>query len=142
MEDNPGDVRLIESALKETNITNEVVIAPDGLEALDYLFGVGVNKERDLDDLPAFVLLDLRLPIIDGMEVLRRMREDIRTKSIPVVILTSSKEDEDLTKGFELGVNSFIRKPEDFNRLVESVRLNLHWLALNESLPNPEQLQG
>ena len=141
VEDNPNDVMLIERALKKSNITNKIVVAHDGLEALDFLFGVEADKGQDLNDSPAFVLLDLHLPSIGGLEVLKRIRADIRTKLIPVVILTSSQEDEALFKGFELGVNSFIRKRVDFNQFAETIKLNLYWLALNESQPIPEKHQ-
>ena len=133
VEDNPDDVELTLRAFKNSNIRNEVVVARDGAEALDYLFGTGTYAGRDADIMPAVILLDLRLPKIDGLEVLRRMRGDERTKLLPVVILTSSKEERDLINGYKLGANSYIRKPVDFVQFSEAVRLlGLYWLILNE----------
>ncbi len=137
VEDNPADVTLTIRALKRANIANELVVARDGVEALDYLFGTGEYSGRDVNDLPVIVLLDLKLPKIDGMEVLRRIRADKRTKLLPVVILTSSKEERDLINGYKLGANSYIRKPVDFDQFREAVRqLKLYWLVLNEPPPN------
>jgi two-component system response regulator len=138
VEDNPDDVVLTLRAFKKNNVANEVVVAGDGLEALDYLFGTGKFKERDMSSMPAVILLDLKLPKMDGLNVLERMRADERTKLIPVVILTSSKEDQDVVGSYSLGANSYIRKPVDFNKFVEAVRhLELYWLVLNE-LPPPQ----
>jgi two-component system response regulator len=137
VEDNPDDEKLTVRALKKTNIVNAVAIAHDGVEAMDYLFGIGVHAGRDPNLLPALVLLDLKLPKLDGLEVLRRIRGNERTKRLPVVILTSSKEERDLIDGYNDGVNSYIRKPVDFDQFVESVRqLGLYWLVLNEPSPS------
>jgi len=136
VEDNPDDVTLTLRVLKKNNIANEVVEAHDGIEALDYLFGTGAHAGRDLHQQPQVVLLDLKLPKIDGMEVLRRIRKDPRTRLQPVVILTSSKEENDRVEGYALGANSYIRKPVDFNQFTESIRqLGLYWLVLNEPPP-------
>jgi len=137
VEDNPDDEALTLRALKKNNILNEVIVARDGAEALDYLFGTGKYAGRDLSNMPQVILLDLKLPKIDGMEVLRRIRADERTKLLPVVILTSSKEERDLINGYKLGANSYIRKPVDFEQFREAVRqLKLYWLVLNEPPPN------
>jgi two-component system response regulator len=137
VEDNPDDVKLTLRALQNCNIANKVVVAGDGLEALNYLLGAGAHAGRDLSDCPAVVLLDLKLPKIDGLELLRRMRADHRTKLLPVVVLTSSKEEQDIVTSYDLGANSYIRKPVDFDRFVEAVRqLGLYWLLLNEAPPN------
>lgn len=136
VEDNPDDVELTLRALKKNNILNEVVVARDGAEALDYLFGEGAYADRDMGIMPAVILLDLKLPRIDGLEVLQRIRSEERTKFLPVVILTSSKEEKDLVNGYKLGANSYIRKPVDFNQFIEGVRqLGLYWLILNEPPP-------
>ena len=136
VEDNPDDVALTLRALKKNNITNEVVVAHDGLEALDYLFATGAHAGRDGSVFPQVVLLDLKLPKLDGLEVLQRLRADERTKLLPVVILTSSKEEQDLIDGYGLGANSYIRKPVEFTQFTEAVRqLGLYWLVLNESPP-------
>ena len=136
VEDNPDDVTLTLRALKKNNILNEVVIARDGVEALDYLFGTGMYEDRDTSVMPVVTLLDLKLPRIDGLEVLKRVRENERTKLIPIVILTSSKEENDLINGYSLGANSYIRKPVDFNQFSEAIReLGLYWIVLNESPP-------
>lgn len=136
VEDNPDDVELTLRALKKNNISNEVVIARDGVEALDFLFGTGAYSGRDTRVLPQVVLLDLKLPKLDGLEVLSRIRSDDRTKLLPVVILTSSKEEQDLVNGYSLGANSYIRKPVDFAQFIEAVRqLELYWLLLNEGPP-------
>jgi two-component system response regulator len=120
-------------ALKKNNISNEVVVARDGAEALDYLFGMGAYEGRDLSVMPQVVLLDLKLPKVDGLEVLRRIRAEERTRFLPVVILTSSREQQDLVDGYDYGANSYIRKPVDFAQFVEAVRqLGLYWLVLNE----------
>ena len=136
VEDNPDDEALALRALRKNNILNEVVVARDGVEALDYLFGTGPYAGRDLSVMPTVVLLDLKLPKVDGLEVLRRLRADERTKLLPVVILTSSKEEQDLVAGYSLGANSYIRKPVNFGQFVEAVgRLGMYWLVLNEPLP-------
>ena len=134
VEDNPDDELLTRRALKKNNIGNEVVVARDGAEALDYLFGTGAYEGRDLSVMPQVILLDLKLPKVDGLEVLRRLRGDERTSLLPVVILTSSKEQQDLVDGYGYGANSYIRKPVDFAQFVEAVRqLGLYWLVLNET---------
>jgi two-component system response regulator len=136
VEDNPDDVALTLRAFEKNNIANRIVVATDGVEALDYLFGTGRHSGRDMGEMPALVLLDLKLPKIDGMEVLRRLRADEKTKLMPVVILTSSKEEQDLVNGYMLGANSYVRKPVDFNQFMEAVRhLGLYWLVLNEAPP-------
>ena len=136
VEDNPDDEALTLRALKKNNIGNQVVVAHDGVEALDFFFATGAHAGRDLRTMPAITLLDLKLPKIDGLEVLRRLRGDDRTKLLPVIILTSSKEEQDLINGYKLGANSYIRKPVDFNQFVEAVRqLGLYWLVLNEAPP-------
>ncbi len=136
VEDNPDDVELTLRALKKNNIRNEIVVARDGAEALDYLLGEGAYAGRDRAIMPAVILLDLKLPRVDGLEVLQRIRSEERTKLLPVVILTSSKEEKDLISGYKLGANSYIRKPVDFNQFIEAVRqLGLYWLILNEPPP-------
>lgn len=136
VEDNPDDVDLTIRALKKNKILNEVVVASDGAEALDYLFGTGKYAGRDLSIIPQLILLDLKLPKIDGLEVLKRIRAGERTELLPVVILTSSKEEQDIVNGYKLGANSYIRKPVDFNQFVEAVKyLGLYWLVLNEPPP-------
>lgn len=137
VEDNPDDVELTLRALSKNNITNEVVVVRDGVEALDYLFGAGKHSGRDASAVPAVILLDLKLPKVGGLEVLRRLRSDSRTRLVPVVILTSSKEQEDLVNGYSLGANSYVRKPVDFIQFTEAVRqLGLYWLLLNEAPPS------
>ncbi len=137
VEDNPDDEKLTVRALKKNNIVNEVAVARDGVEALDYLFGTGAYAGRDTSRLPAMVLLDLKLPKMDGQEVLRRIRADERTKRLLVVILTSSKEEQDLMNGYNGGANSYIRKPVDFTQFTEAVRqLGMYWLVLNETPPS------
>jgi two-component system, response regulator len=132
VEDNPDDVELTLHALKKNNIVNPVKIARDGQEALDYLFYSGNYQETD-HDLPNVILLDLKLPKVDGIEVLQRIKSDRRTKLIPVVVLTSSKEESDLLKSYDLGVNSYIRKPVDFDQFVETVRqIGFYWMLINE----------
>ena len=136
VEDNPDDEALAIRALQRNNIMNEVVVARDGVEALDYLFATGAHEGRDATALPQVVLLDLKLPRIDGLEVLRQIRSDDRTKRLPVVVLTSSTEDQDLMDSYDLGANSYIRKPVDFDQFVEAVRqLGMYWLVLNEPPP-------
>jgi two-component system response regulator len=137
VEDNPDDEALTLRALKKNNIKNEVVIAHDGAEALDYLFGTGKYAGRNTDVLPQVVLLDLKLPKVEGLEVLRRVRADKRTKLLPVVILTSSNEEQDRIDGYGLGANSYVRKPVDFNQFIDAARhLGLYWLILNEPPPS------
>ena len=136
IEDNEDDAELTLRALKRNHISNEVVVARDGIEALDYLFGTGSYAGRDAGILPAVILLDLKLPKLDGFEVLRRIRADERTRLLPVVILTSSKEEQDRINGYKNGANSYIRKPVDFNQFAEAVqRLGIYWLLLNEPPP-------
>jgi len=138
VEDNPDDEALTLRALKKNNIMNDVVVARDGVEALDYLFGTGAHAGRDLSVMPQVVLLDLKLPKVDGFEVLRELRDDQRTKLLPVVILTTSNEEQDRLKGYGLGANSFVRKPVEFDHFIEAVRqLGLYWLLLNERAPIP-----
>lgn len=133
VEDNPDDELLTLEALKDNNIKNEVFVAHDGEEALDYLFSRGEFKERDSGVLPQVVLLDLKLPKVDGLEVLKQIRNNDKTKYLPVVILTSSKEEIDLIKSYQLGANSYIRKPVDFEQFTQSVKyLGLYWIVLNE----------
>lgn len=138
VEDNPDDVELTLRALKKNNIANEVIVANDGVEALDLVFGTRKHPGRDPSKNLALVLLDLKLPRVDGLEVLRRIRADERSRLLPVVILTSSKEEQDLVNGYALGANSYIRKPVDFAQFTEAVRqLGLYWLVLNEPPPVP-----
>ena len=135
VEDNPDDELLTLMAFKDNNITNEVIVARDGEEALDYLFGTGRYQDRDMNILPQVVLLDLKLPKVDGLEVLKAIRSNPITKLLPVVILTSSKEEIDILKSYQLGANSYIRKPVDFEQFSEAIKqLGLYWLVLNESL--------
>lgn len=136
VEDNPDDEALTLRALKKNNIANEVVVTRDGVEALDFLFCQGAHRGRNPLEKPAVILLDLKLPKVDGLEVLKRLRTDDRTRLYPVVILTSSKEEHDLINGYRLGANSYIRKPVDFNQFVDAVgKLGLYWLVLNEPAP-------
>ena len=136
VEDNPDDEALTIRALNRNNITNAVFVARDGVQAMDYVFAKGEHADRDIKDLPRLVLLDLKLPKVDGLEVLRQIRADERTKRLPVVVLTSSKEEQDLVDSYNLGVNSYIRKPVDFTLFSEAVRqVGLYWLVLNEPPP-------
>lgn len=136
VEDNPSDIDLTIRAFQRERITNELVVADDGQEALDYLFGTGKYKGRDITQQPTLILLDLKLPIIDGPEVLRRIRQDRLTHRLPVVVLTSSREEQDLAICYDLGVNSYIRKPVDFTQFSEAVKhLGLYWLVMNEQPP-------
>ena len=136
VEDNPDDEALTLRALAKNNIMNEVVVAHDGVEALDYLFGNGQYEGRDTLNQPQLVLLDLKLPRVDGLEVLQKLRSDPRTQFLPVVILTSSKEDQDIIQSYSRGANSYIQKPVDFIQFTEAVRqLGLYWLVLNEVPP-------
>jgi len=137
VEDNPDDEELTLMALKESNILNEVVVAHDGEEALDYLLATGKFAGRDPALLPQLVLLDLKLPKLGGLEVLQRLRTELRTQVIPVVVLTSSSEEEDILSSYRLGANSYVRKPVEFHRFVDAVRqLGLYWLLINEAPPN------
>ena len=134
VEDNPDDELLTLRALKKNSVFNKVVVARDGAEALDYLIGEGAYAGRDTSDVPQLVLLDLKLPKVDGLEVLRRLRADERTRLLPVVILTSSREQQDLLDGYGYGANSYVRKPVDFAQFSRAVeQLGLYWLVLNES---------
>jgi len=136
VEDNPDDVELTLRAFKQNNILNTVVIAKDGVEALDYLFGSGIYAGRDVKNMPVVTLLDLKLPKINGMEVLKTIRQNELTKLLPVVILTSSAEDCDLVNSYKLGANSYVRKPVDFKKFVEAIKsLGLFWLVWNEPPP-------
>jgi two-component system response regulator len=136
VEDNADDELLTLRALKKNNIRNEVIVARDGSEALDYLFATGVHSGRDLSVMPQIILLDLKLPKLDGFEVLNRVRASEITKLLPVVILTTSNEDQDRIRGYDLGANSFVRKPVEFEKFIEAVRqLGLYWLILNEPAP-------
>lgn len=136
VEDNPDDVDLTLRALKQNNILNKVVVARDGVEALDYLMGTGPHAGREAKDLPVVTLLDLKLPRIDGLEVLKKIRETEITRLLPVVILTSSAEESDLVSGYQLGANSYIRKPVDFKEFIEAIRLlGLYWLIWNKPAP-------
>lgn len=138
VEDNPDDVELNLRALRKYNVTNHVVVVGDGAEALDYLFGMGTYQGRDTGDLPTIVLLDLKLPKIDGLKVLQQLRSDPRTRLIPVIVLTSSSQEKDVIESYRLGCNSYIRKPVDFAEFLEAVRqLGLYWLLINESPPKP-----
>jgi len=134
VEDNPDDELLTIRALNKNRLANEIVVAHDGAEALDYLFGTGAYADRDTRLMPTIILLDLRLPKIDGLEVLQRLRSDARTKSLPVIILTSSDEEQDIISSYELGANSYIRKPVDFDQFIKAIQqLELYWLVLNRS---------
>jgi CheY-like chemotaxis protein len=136
VEDNPSDVGLTRRAFEKHRIFNELVVVEDGQEALDYLFGRGVYAGRDIKVLPTVVLLDLKLPKVNGLEVLKIIRNHDLTRRLPVVILTSSREEEDVAMSYDLGANSYIRKPVDFQQFAEAVRtLNLYWLVLNEPPP-------
>jgi two-component system response regulator len=141
VEDNPDDVALTLRAFRKNHILNEIVVARDGVEALDYLFGTGAHAGRDTTVMPAIILLDLKLPRLDGLEVLRRMRGDQRTKLLRVVVLTSSKEEQDVAQSYHLGATSYIRKPVDFDSFMTAVgQLGLYWLLLNEMPPRGEKM--
>jgi two-component system response regulator len=136
VEDNDDDVALTLRAFKKSNIVNTVVVARDGVEALDYLFGTGTHQGRDTSQLPAIILLDLKLPRVDGLEVLRRIQNDSKLKMVRTIILTSSNEKPDIHTSYELGACSYIRKPVDFDKFVEAVgTLGIYWLLLNEAPP-------
>jgi CheY-like chemotaxis protein len=136
VEDNPDDEKLSMRALHKNNVANELVVAHDGVEALDYLFGTGMYAGRDVSFQPGVILLDLKLPRLDGLEVLKRLRADERTRRLPIVVLTSSKEEQDMISSYSLGANSYIRKPVDFTQFMEVVKqLGMYWLALNEPSP-------
>ena len=138
VEDNPSDIALTRRALAKSHVANELAVAEDGQDALDYLFGGGAYAGRDVTQLPTLVLLDLKLPRVDGLEVLRRIRTETLTRRMPVVILTSSKEEQDLATSYDLGVNSYIRKPVDFEQFAQAIQtLGLYWLVLNEEPPKP-----
>jgi two-component system, response regulator len=137
VEDNPDDVELTQRAFRINRIMNGLTVVRDGAEAVDYLFGTGSYAERDVALQPAVILLDLKLPKLSGLEVLQRIRADARTAMLPVVILTSSKEDRDLIEGYRLGANSYVRKPVDFAEFLEATRqLGLYWLVLNQAPPS------
>lgn len=136
VEDNPDDILLTKRALKKSNILNNVVVANDGVEALDYLFGREKWEGRDVSLKPEVVLLDLKMPKMGGLETLKEIRENILTKRLPVIILTTSKEESDIARGYDLGANSYICKPVDFDQFHEAIKqLGLYWLILNQS-PN------
>ena len=136
VEDNPDDVALTLRAFKRSHLMNPIAVARDGVEALDYLFGRGAEEKRDPQNLPTLVILDLKLPRLDGLGVLKAIRADERTRFLPVVILTSSKEEQDLISGYTLGANSYVRKPVDFTEFVEAAKvLGFYWLMLNQVPP-------
>ena len=136
VEDSPDDEELTLLAFEQSQIAHEVVVARDGVEALDYLFGTGIYADRDMNTMPALILLDLQLPRINGLEVLQRLRSDKRTKLLPVVILTTSNEQQDLINSYNVGCNSYLRKPVDYNQFVTAVQqLGMYWLLLNEPPP-------
>ena len=133
VEDNPYDVELTLTALKENNLTNKVHVLNDGAEALEFIFATGAHAERNIKNIPKVILLDLKLPKVNGLEVLRRIKSDERTKKIPVVVLTSSQEERDIVKSYNLGANSYIIKPVDFNKFIDAVaKLSLYWVLLNK----------
>lgn len=139
VEDNPDDEELTLLALKKSNILNEVIVARDGVEALDYLFATGKYADRSPSRMPQLIMLDLKLPKLDGLEVLKRLRADPRTKLIPVVILTSSSEEEDVVASYNNGANSYVRKPVDFHRFADAIKqLGMYWLILNEVPPSKQ----
>lgn len=139
VEDNPDDIKLTLRAFKKCNIANPIMVINDGAAALDYLFATGAYAGRNAGDLPAIVLLDLKLPRIDGLGVLHRLRADQRTRRLPVVVLTSSKEEQDIINSYDLGANSYVRKPVDYDEFIEAVHsLGLYWLLLNEPPPTTE----
>ena len=134
VEDNPDDEALTLRALRKNNIINDIVVARDGAEALDYIFCTGKYAARDVNELPILILLDLKLPKVDGLEVLYRLRENVKTKVLPVVVLTSSSEEQDIMKSYLFGANSYVRKPVEFEQFIKAVgMLGIYWLLLNES---------
>jgi CheY-like chemotaxis protein len=136
IEDNPSDIDLARRALEKGGVANTLIVAEDGQEALDYLFGEGTHAGTDFNELPTLILMDLKLPKVSGFGILRRIREDPRTKTVPVVILTSSKEQEDVIKGYDLGANGYIRKPVDSRQFQDTIsQLGLYWLMLSELPP-------
>jgi two-component system, response regulator len=136
VEDNPDDEELTTRALRKANIANEIVVARDGREALDFVFGEGAHTGRDLSRMPAVILLDLKLPKLNGLDVLQRLRADDRTKFIPTVVLTSSSEDEDMVRSYRFGANSYVRKPVEFGSFANAVsQLGVYWMLLNEPPP-------
>ncbi|MDP3511508.1 MAG: response regulator [Sulfuritalea sp.] len=136
VEDNPSDIGLTRRAMEKSGISNPLVVAEDGQDALDYIFCDGAHNAREIADTPLLVLLDLKLPRVDGLEVLRRIRADARTRRIPVVILTSSSEERDVTAGYDNGTNSYIRKPVDFYQFAEVIKqLGMYWLVINQPPP-------
>lgn len=136
IEDNPSDIALTKRALEKARIANEVIVAEDGQEALDYVFCTGAHARREIAEQPMLTLLDLKLPKVGGLEVLRRIRQDARTRRMPVVILTSSNEEQDVAAGYDLGINSYIRKPVDFGQFAQAIsQLGLYWLVLNQPPP-------
>ena len=136
VEDNPDDVELTLRALKQYHVKNEITVVRDGAEALDYLFVTGAYADRDANTMPAVVILDLKLPKVSGLEVLQRMRADERTELTPVVVLTSSKEEQDVVNSYKFGANSYVQKPVDFSQFIEAARqLGLYWLVINEPPP-------
>ena len=138
VEDNARDEALTLRALRKQNLANEIVVAHNGVEALDYLFGTGEYLGRDTSEVPHLIMLDLKMPKMDGLQVLKAIRNDERTKRLPVVVFTSSSEQEDIVKSYNLGANSYVRKPVDFDGFAEAARqLGLYWLLLNEPAPNP-----
>jgi two-component system response regulator len=140
VEDNQDDMDLAIHSLRRENLANHIIAVRDGEEALDFLFCRGAFAERSFEDPPKLVLLDLKLPKVDGMEVLKQVKSDPRTKSIPVIILTSSKEERDLVSGYNLGANSYIQKPVDFDQFRETVKsVGLYWLVINQPAPSPER---
>ncbi|MCL5238247.1 MAG: response regulator [Nitrospirae bacterium] len=133
VEDNPNDVELTLRALRKHNLTNKVFVVKDGAEALEYIFAAGAYAERNIREHPRVIFLDLKLPKVDGLEILRRIRSDERTKTIPVVVLTSSREERDIIESYRLGVNSYVVKPVNFEKFVEAVtELGLYWMVLNQ----------
>jgi CheY-like chemotaxis protein len=139
VEDNPSDIALTRRALEKSRISNPLLVVEDGVDALDYLFGKGAHAGRDPTDFPALILLDLNLPRVDGLSVLKQLRADPRTRRAPVVVLTTSTEEQDLARSYDLGVNSYIRKPVDFSQFAHAVeQLGLYWLVLNEPPPKPK----
>ena len=140
IEDNPSDIALTKRAFEKSRIVNPLVVVEDGQEALDYFFGTGMYAGRDVADIPALTLLDLKLPKVEGLAILQRIRADVRTKRAPIVILTSSTEEQDLATGYDLGVNSYIRKPVSFEQFATAIQqLGIYWLVLNEEPPRTKQ---